>query len=1165
MVGSEGEAFSNRVLHYATSLRGTRQYWFRQRSRLISMVDTLGLPTIFFTHSAADLQWPELAHLICPEDPDNPAARVKAVNENPAIADWFFCHRVQKFLDAFYVGVLKATDYWVRFEWQHRGSPHVHGVAWLPNAPDVEQLLASAELPDTLRREVIQHADRTVTTLNPALSSSADSDSQWPAPETNPHVCNKSYLDVQDHHQDLCELVATCQRHTRCSEAYCLRTRHGRQECRFGYPKPLQPETTIVIDPEPTLLTARNDGMINSFNPVQLSAWRANVDMQYIVSRRRVIDYCTKYITKSEPRSETLKDTFTRIVRGLKDGNHSLKAVQKLLIHSVGDRDYSAQETCHILLQLPMFKASRDFIILSLDGSRAVQDHFQQDGRATAPSILDHYIARPAASHLRSITLLEFAQQFTMPKELGAEPNRRSKNVVVIACPYCSPDPAGPKYEQYCRQSLMQHKPFCQLSELLAQHETYAEAYTEFLQTGNIPPTLQEDIFRLQQLEASQETTQNEVNMTVNNCAYYHLHINAVALITLTLLLWVHLQEDEESQQPTQRQPPRAQEEWMLICQHNGDFQPDASSQEDFDWTSAAQSYPNLEEAPTFITRHRQHTAPRVFTTTASPNNLQGTQLYTTVRDHFTSNSPTPLRLIITGTAGTGKSYLIQCLRLLFSDTLKVAAPTGVASFIIDGTTLHSLLHLPTRGEFKELEGNRLLQLQQVMSTIKYIIIDEMSMVGRKLLGQIDRRLRQAFPHHAKQVFGGCSILLFGDFGQLPPVMDLPLYTTDTRSDLSDQGRTAYLQFDKAFTLTRIIRQAGQDPEQARFRDILLRLRNAQVTMEDWNCLMKQTPTNVPDLTPFANALRLHPTVEAVVEHNVAKLQASGQPIATIKAVHTGTNAAKASSDDASGLEAVVCLAKSARVMLTNNLWIEVGLVNGAMGTIKAICYRSGGPPDLPLAVMVNFDHYTGPTLHDGTVPIAPFRRTWSNSGIQCSRLQLPLKLAWAVTIHKSQGLTLDKVVIDVGKKEFSCGLTYVACSRVQQLTDLLFSPPFPFLRLSSLANSQRLHDRQLEDQRLLTMQPSSQHTTPPTSWEPTSTPPSAHTSTPPPLSPTDSLPRTPTPPLLSPTDSLPCTPTPPSTGSSTPPPLSPMDSLPHTPTPPSSRSPTPHPHSSCI
>ena len=159
--------------------------------------------------------------------------------------------------------------------------------------------------------------------------------------------------------EDLSQLVATCQKHTRCSEAYCLRTRHGKQSCHFGYPKPLQSETAIVTGEEPTLLTACNDGLINSFNPVQLSAWRANVDMQFVISTRRVIEYCTKYVTKSEPRSETLKDTYTRIVRSLKDGNRSLKVVQKLLIHTVGERDYSAQETCHILLQLPMYKASR--------------------------------------------------------------------------------------------------------------------------------------------------------------------------------------------------------------------------------------------------------------------------------------------------------------------------------------------------------------------------------------------------------------------------------------------------------------------------------------------------------------------------------------------------------------------------------------------------------------------------------------------------------------------------------------------------------------------------------------------------------------------------------------------------------------------------------------
>ena len=101
----------------------TRQYWFCQPSRLMSMVDTLGLPTIkFFTHSAADLQWPKLAHLICP-DPESRSSCTTAVIENPAIADWF-SHGVQKFIDAFYHSVLGATDYWLRFEWQHRAGAY---------------------------------------------------------------------------------------------------------------------------------------------------------------------------------------------------------------------------------------------------------------------------------------------------------------------------------------------------------------------------------------------------------------------------------------------------------------------------------------------------------------------------------------------------------------------------------------------------------------------------------------------------------------------------------------------------------------------------------------------------------------------------------------------------------------------------------------------------------------------------------------------------------------------------------------------------------------------------------------------------------------------------------------------------------------------------------
>ena len=95
---------------------------------------------------------------------------------------------------------------------------------------------------------------------------------------------------------------------------------------------------------------------------------------------------------------------------------------------------------------------------------------------------------------------------------------------------------------------------------------------------------------------------------------------------------------------------------------------------------------------------------------------------------------------------------------------------------------------------------------------MEYLIIDEMSMVGRKFLGQVDQRLHQVFPHRADTLFGGCSCLFFRDFGQLHPVMDLPLYTTVSRSPLSDADCASYQLFDHAIVLKQVMRQSGQYP-----------------------------------------------------------------------------------------------------------------------------------------------------------------------------------------------------------------------------------------------------------------------------------------------------------------------------------------------------------------
>ena len=514
MVGHSNQALSNRVLHFGATLRGTRQFWQKQRSRLTAMVDTLGLPTLFFTLSAADLQWPELANLLDVDEPQNSAARSTAVVENPCMTDWFFYHRVIKFMDVFFIGILKAEDYWLRFEYQHRGSPHVHGVAWLHDAPDVQNILATDDLPS--QEELIRHIDTIVSTINPAVLRDGSNSSDAPPPKVNPHICNKQYLEVEDHHQDLSDLIATCQRHTRCSTAYCLRNKNGVQQCRFNYPKPLQAETVIVRDEtgnhNPTLITARNDGLVNSHNPIQLSAWRGNVDMQYCVCKHKVIEYITKYATKCEPRSETMKEVFTNIVQNLKDDSSALQVVQKLLINSVGERDLSAQETCHLLLQLPLVKCTRDYTVLSLDGSRQVQDEQPEDStsRATVHSMLDHYVHRPSNATFEDMALLHFAQNYSMPRELGTAPKQHKMKILSVR-PYCSPDPNGPKYEQYCQQKLMLHVPFRSVDQLKGACERFSEAYSIFLSSANVPPSLEDDIRRLTEQHMEQEQDANEV------------------------------------------------------------------------------------------------------------------------------------------------------------------------------------------------------------------------------------------------------------------------------------------------------------------------------------------------------------------------------------------------------------------------------------------------------------------------------------------------------------------------------------------------------------------------------------------------------------------------------------------------------------------------------
>ncbi|KAI3899199.1 hypothetical protein MKW92_016429, partial [Papaver armeniacum] len=201
------------------------------------------------------------------------------------------------------------------------------------------------------------------------------------------------------------------------------------------------------------------------------------------------------------------------------------------------------------------------------------------------------------------------------------------------------------------------------------------------------------------------------------------------------------------------------------------------------------------------------------------------------------------------------------------------------------------------------------------------------------------------------------------------------------------------------------------------------------------------------------------------------RLKELGYHVARIPSENNCEIAKNADSDEAKGLQQVVLLSKGARVMLRKNLSTQYGLVNGSMGTVVDVLYLNGKKPplDMPVAVMVEFDKYTGPQVYDGSsvIPITPITTSWiSSSGVTCQRTQLPLILCWAITVHKSQGLTLDQTVVDIGSRE-SLSLTFVALSRTKRLSDLAFCSMFNFERLAKISDCLGLPKRRQEEERL--------------------------------------------------------------------------------------------------
>lgn len=236
----------------------------------------------------------------------------------------------------------------------------------------------------------------------------------------------------------------------------------------------------------------------------------------------------------------------------------------------------------------------------------------------------------------------------------------------------------------------------------------------------------------------------------------------------------------------------RFSEEWMHACCHNpllpaSPVPATTSDSIPSDWSEGRALLPDTlySQCANWISTQRRLYQPSNITplednSVCNDYTLNSDQRFAfdIIRHHrsnlLSADSYSPLFLMILGPAGTGKSFLIHAIVSFLGTACLVTATTGIAAFAVHGFTLHSTLLLPVRQQtMKDLQGSALARLQQRFLPIRYVLIEECSMLGGKTLCFVDRRLRQASGHLDKP-FGGLSLILVGDFGQLPPVGDRP-------------------------------------------------------------------------------------------------------------------------------------------------------------------------------------------------------------------------------------------------------------------------------------------------------------------------------------------------------------------------------------------------------
>ncbi|KAL1447888.1 hypothetical protein WDU94_006568 [Cyamophila willieti] len=980
-------------------LRNSAQFWMKPRSDIATMITWYGPVTFFLTLSPSEYNWTDLGEYLRSVNPNADGKSTSAlVATDPLSASRFIDNKFKAMLDFLQSEgqpLGKVLHYAWRREYQTRGLQHFHMLIWIKDAPVIG--VSSNE-------EIAEFINEHITAHKPDHTS-------FPT---------------------LAERVSSYQTHYHNS--YCKRlkkTNSGKfvSVCRFGFPRAVTKSLTLrevsqSIAGRRTLSKNRlydlprekTEVNINDYNAAILLAWNGNMDIQFIGEVScAVSNYVTKYQTKAE--KSNLGETF-QVLNSLKSFQSNL---WNIALRTLSSRECGVMEACDTLLGLSLFGTDKNTTIKWIDVNiirsrklktkSAIEEMDGSDEDIFCPSMVDtHYPNRPEA--LEDTCLFDFVSKYDVVK---IQP--KSENVIFFDYPGVGfikerPSPCLIKHkvfnvslepEKYFHSLLLLFKPWREFEELKGTRDTYADAFHE---SFDVIDSAMKHHDRLEYLRKSKEELAKAVEYAIQKEA----------------------------------SAPSPEDQHLLLEAENAMC----------DLRAANDDEVNAEDLDSLISNLNEDQA----------------RIFNHIVVCLQNAESSPLRHFISGVGGTGKSYLIKTIKTYVKCNLgkdvAVTAPTGVAAHNIGGLTIHRLLQLPVEHgktpEYRALSNDVLKIIRDNMKNVILLIIDEISMVSNVTLLYIHFRLTELFDTADKSDgwFGRIHILVFGDLLQLKPVLEQPPFMQVSQGTINkcvscigsiDFWRDLFT-YDE---LTINVRQ-NKDPD---FGNLLGRARIGALNENDVQLLCtrlinftsKTIAARRVELAKYVldqdkNCLVILSTRAHCKSLNGACLDQTPTPeiiciaedsfdCAPGKKKKAQTKLDKLTKeDDASrtaGLEHQLILKQDCRVMLTRNFDVVTGLVNGSLGRVREFKYDPDGKLEF---IQVQFCEQ----LHDVERTMSKFEVF---PGAFIYRKQFPLTVAYAITIHKCQGISIESAILDIGQSIFTPGQSYVALSRVTTLNGL--------------------------------------------------------------------------------------------------------------------------------